>query len=92
MHPDRDDFVQTMTAEEQAAFERHAQWLRGMFNEGMLVVSGPCLGRVNTGVVIFEASDQAAAERIVADEPVTRDGHMRGDLQPFRVGHLRLQH
>jgi len=52
-------------------------------------VAGPCLGRVNTGIAIFEAPDEDTARRIVADEPVTSGGYMRGDLRPYRLGLLR---
>ena len=55
----------------------------------MLIVAGPCLGQVNTGIAIFEAPDEDTARGIVADEPVTSGGYMRGDLRPYRVGLLR---
>jgi hypothetical protein len=55
----------------------------------VLIVAGPCLGQVNTGIAIFEAPDEDTARRIVADEPVTRGGYMRGDLRPYRLGLLR---
>jgi hypothetical protein len=55
----------------------------------MPIVSGPCLGQVNTGIAIFEAPDEQTARRIVVDEPVTSGGHMDGDLRPYRVGLLR---
>jgi hypothetical protein len=54
----------------------------------VLIVAGPCLGQVNTGIAIFEAPDQDTARRIVAGEPVTSGGYMRGDLRPYRLGLL----
>jgi len=89
LHPPRGSFAATITDEEQAAFAAHAQWLRRLLADGALIVSGPCLGPVNTGIVIFEAPDEAAAQRIIAEEPVTHDGVMRGELRPFQVGLLR---
>jgi uncharacterized protein YciI len=89
MHPLRDDFIATMTDAERAAFEAHASWLRKLLADGVLIAAGPCLGRINTGVAIFEAESEAAAQRIVAEEPVTSGGHMRGDLRPYRLGLLR---
>jgi uncharacterized protein YciI len=89
MHPPRDDFIATMTDAERSAFDAHAAWLRKLLAEGVLIVSGPCLGQVNTGIAIFEAPDEQTARRIVADEPVTSGGYMRGDLRPYRVGLLR---
>jgi uncharacterized protein YciI len=89
MHPPRDDFIGTMTDAERSAFEAHATWLRGLLADGALIVSGPCLGTVNTGIMIFEAPSEEVARRIVAGEPVTSAGYMRGDLRPYRLGLLR---
>jgi hypothetical protein len=88
MHPPRGNFIATMSDAERAAFDAHAAWLRKLLADGVLVAAGPCLGPVNTGIAIFEAPRQEAA-RIVADEPVTSGGHMRGDLRPYRLGLLR---
>jgi hypothetical protein len=63
--------------------------VRGLLAEGVLIAAGPCLGQVNTGIAIFEAPDQEAARRLVADEPVTSGGYMPSDLRPYRLGLLR---
>jgi len=89
MHPPRDGFIATMTDDERAAFEAHAAWLRNLLAEGVLIVSGPCLGKVNTGVMIFDAPGEDEAQRMIADEPVTSGGYMHGDLRPYRLGLLR---
>jgi uncharacterized protein YciI len=89
MHPPRDDFIATMTDAERSAFDAHAAWLRELLADGMLIMSGPCLGKTNTGIMIFEASDEETARHIVAGEPVTSGGYMRGDLRPYRLGLLR---
>src|SRR5262245_1300436 len=89
MHPLRGDFIATMTDAERSAFDAHAAWLRKLLADGVLIVAGPCLGQVNTGIAIFEAPDKETARRIVADEPVTGGGYMRGDLRPYRLGLLR---
>ncbi|MCW2888266.1 MAG: uncharacterized protein QOE54_3562 [Streptosporangiaceae bacterium] len=89
MHPERDDFMATMTQAEHAAFAAHAAWLRRLLADGVLIAAGPCLGRTNTGIAIFEAPDQETAQHIVADEPVTSGGHMLPELRPYRLGLLR---
>lgn len=89
MHPPREDFMATMSDAERAAFDTHAAWLRQLLADGVLIAAGPCLGRVNTGIAIFEAASQQEAERIVASEPVTKAGHMTADLRPYRLGLLR---
>ena len=89
MHPPRDDFTATMSGAERAAFDAHAAWLRDLLADGRLIAAGPCLGQVNTGIAIFEATSEEEARRIAAGEPVTGGGYMRGDLRPFRLGMLR---
>jgi uncharacterized protein YciI len=78
-----------MTGAERSAFDAHAAWLRTLLADGVLIVAGPCLGQVNTGIAIVEASDEEAARRLVAGEPVTSGGYMDGDLRPYRLGLLR---
>ena len=89
LHPPRDDFAATMTAEERAAFAAHAEWLARLLDEGVLILAGPTLGPVNTGIGIFEAPDEAAARAIIAEDPVTLGGFARAELRPMRVGFLR---
>jgi uncharacterized protein YciI len=89
MHPPRDDFIATRSGAERAALDAHAAWLRKLLADGLLIAAGPCLGRINTGIAIFEAASESEAQRIVAGEPVTSGGHMSGDLRPFRLGILR---
>jgi phage terminase large subunit-like protein len=60
-----------MTDAERSAFDAHAGWLHKLLADGVLIVAGPCLGQVNTGIAIFEAPDEQTARRIVASEPVT---------------------
>lgn len=52
-------------------------------------LAGPTLGTENTGVTVFEAPDEAAARRIMDDDPVISGGFARGELRPFRISLLR---
>ncbi|HSR43921.1 MAG TPA: YciI family protein [Acidimicrobiia bacterium] len=89
IHPPREDFAATMTAEEEAVWEEHFERFRRLHAEGVLVLVGPTLGRVNTGITIFEAADEAVARRIMEEDPVIAGGFARGELRPFRVSLLR---
>jgi uncharacterized protein YciI len=89
LHPPRDDFAATMTDEERAAFAAHAAWLRRLLMDGVLIMAGPTLGSVNTGIGIFEAPDEASARRIIEDDPVARGGFARPELRPYQLGFLR---
>jgi uncharacterized protein YciI len=89
IHPPRDDFAATMTAEEKALWAVHFERFKRMLREGTIVLVGPTLGAHNTGIAIFEAPDEAAARRIMEDDPVIAGGFARGELRPFRVSLLR---
>lgn len=54
-----------------------------------MILVGPTLGPVNTGIAIFEAPDEEAARKIMEDDPVIAGGFARGELRPFKVSLLR---
>ncbi len=89
IHVSRADFAATMTAEEQAVWAEHFERLKTMHAAGDLILAGPTLGTINTGLVIFEAADEETARQVMAEDPVIRGGHGRGELRPFRVSLLR---
>jgi uncharacterized protein YciI len=89
IHPPRDDFAATMTAEEKAAWSVHFERFQRLLAEGVIILVGPTLGHVNTGIAIFEAPDEDAARRLMDEDPVFVGGFARGELRPFRVSLLR---
>ena len=89
LHPPRDDFAATMTEREQAVWAQHFLRLQGLLADGVMILVGPTLGRINTGIAVFEAPDEEAAQRIMAEDPAIAGGFARGELRPFRVALLR---
>jgi uncharacterized protein YciI len=89
LHAPREDFAATMTDEEREVWGRHFERLQGLMREGTLILAGPTLGPVNTGIGIFEAPDEDAARRILEEDPVVAGGYARGELRPFRLSLLR---
>jgi uncharacterized protein YciI len=89
LHAPREDFAATMTEVERAAWGEHFERLEGLLDEGVLILAGPTLGRVNTGIAIFEAPDEEAAAALMNADPAIAGGHARGELRPFRVSLLR---
>ncbi|MEX2393791.1 MAG: YciI family protein [Actinomycetota bacterium] len=89
IHAPRENFAETMTAEEQAVWGVHFERLQRLLAEGTLVMAGPTLGPVNTGIAIIEAEDEAAARKIMDSDPVIAGGFATGELRPFRVSLLR---
>jgi uncharacterized protein YciI len=89
IHPSREDFAATMTDEEKRVWAVHAERLDRMLADGTLILAGPTLGHVNTGICVFEAPDEAAARTVMEDDPTISSGLARGELRPFRASFLR---
>ena len=89
LHPPRENFAETMTPEEEATFAEHFEHLQRLLADGVLVLAGPTLGRVNTGLAIFEAEDADTARAVMDSDPAIRQGVVRGELREMRVSLLR---
>ncbi|HEY6103137.1 MAG TPA: YciI family protein [bacterium] len=89
IHPPRDNFAATMTDEEKRVWRVHFERFTRLLADGVIILVGPTLGSVNTGIAIFEAPDEPVARRIMEEDPVIAGGFARGELRPFRVSLLR---
>jgi uncharacterized protein YciI len=89
IHPPREDFAATMTDEERAVWGEHAQLVRRRLDEGSLILAGPTLGTVNTGICVFEAPDEDAARAYMEEDPTIASGIARGELRGFRAAYVR---
>jgi len=89
IHPPREDFADTMTADEEAVWAVHFERFQRALADGTLILVGPTLGHRNTGITIFEAPDEPAARRFMEEDPVIAGGFATGELRPFRVSLLR---
>jgi uncharacterized protein YciI len=89
IHAPREDFAATMTPDERAVWDTHFERLQRLTREGVMILVGPTLGRVNTGIAVFEAPDEEAARRIMEEDPAIASGIATGELRPFAVALLR---
>jgi uncharacterized protein YciI len=89
LHPPREDFAATMTDAERAVWGEHFVRLQQLLADGVLVLAGPTLGTINTGICVFEAEDEDAARAIMEADPTITSGIARGELRPFRASLLR---
>ena len=89
LHAPRDDFAATMTDEENEVWAEHFERLQKLLEDGVLILAGPTLGRVNTGIAVFEAPDEESAAAIMNEDPAVAGGYARGELRPFRVALMR---
>jgi len=89
IHAPRENFAETMTVSEEAAWSLHLERLKRLHDEGSLILAGPTLGRHNTGIVVFEAEDEKSARTTMEEDPVLMGGFAQGELREFRVSLLR---
>jgi uncharacterized protein YciI len=68
---------------------RHFERFQRALADGTIILVGPTLGRINTGICVFEAPDGAAARQFMEEDPVFVAGFARSELRPFRVSLLR---
>jgi uncharacterized protein YciI len=91
IHPPRDDFAATMTPAEDAVWDAHFVRLQRLLEDGTLIMAGPTLGTVNTGLVVFQAPDESSARRIMDEDPTIAGGYARGELRRFKVSLLQTR-
>jgi uncharacterized protein YciI len=89
IHAPREDFAATITPDERAVWDTHFERLQRLTREGVMLLVGPTLGRINTGIAVFEAPDEESARRIMEEDPAIASGIATGELRPFMVALLR---
>lgn len=89
IHPPREGFVETITDEEAAIMQTHAGYLADLLERGVLVLAGPTLGQVNTGITVIEAESEEAAREVMLEDPAVTSGLMTPELRPMRIRFLR---
>jgi uncharacterized protein YciI len=89
IQPPREDFAATMTPAEEETWARHWERVKRLFDEGVVMLVGPTLGRTNTGICIFEAPDETSALEVMNGDPAIASGIATGELRPMRVSLLR---
>jgi uncharacterized protein YciI len=89
IHAPRERFGETMTEREQQVWGEHFEYLKRLLADGTLILAGPTLGQINTGIAVFEAPDEDAAREIMSNDPIFVSGIARLELRPFRAALLR---
>jgi uncharacterized protein YciI len=89
IHPPRENFAATMTDAERECWGRHFERLQQLLADRTLILAGPTLGPVNTGIAVIEAPDEDAAREIMNADPTIAEGFATGELRPFRASLLR---
>ena len=82
LHPDS-----AWTEGDKAAVTRHFNRLKEAADRGEVILAGrtPEPGDKTFGIVIFEASDEAAAKKFMEADPAVAAGLMTAELHPFGI-------
>ena len=77
-------FLAHASEHERAVFEEHGAWLEARHAEGRVRFAGRCFDGP-FALVVLDAEDEAAARRLMADDPSIRAGVQTAELHPFRT-------
>jgi len=74
-------------AEDKAAVDRHLANFKAAVQSGQLILAGRTResGDKTFGIAIFEAADEAAAQKFMEADPAIAAGVMIAELHPFSV-------
>jgi uncharacterized protein YciI len=79
--------TQGPTPEEAATVAQHFAYLKGLAEQGVVVLAGRTLNTDEStfGIVILNASSDEAARVIMNNDPAVKNGVMCGELYPYRT-------
>lgn len=79
------------TSEEAETVSRHFAYLKDLTENGVMILMGRTQNNDEStfGIAIFEAEDEAAARRIMENDPAVAGGVMRATLYPYKVALMR---
>ncbi len=85
IHPARAGFIESPTADEQAAVGKHFAYLKSLTEQGVVLLAGPGTDPPYTGIVIFRAADRTRAVAVMNADPAVRAGVFHARLSPLRL-------
>jgi uncharacterized protein YciI len=88
IRPPRATFMEDASPAELDVMSEHFAYLKGLLQEGMLILAGPSLDPP-FGVIVLEAETEDEARRLVEADPSVAAGLQTPELHPFRASLLR---
>jgi uncharacterized protein len=68
----RPTFAQDMTQEERTIMQRHAAYLKGFMDKGIIKVFGPVFDPAGAfGMAVFEVENEEQVKEIIAGDPAS---------------------
>ena len=85
----RENFLQTITPEEQQVMADHSAYLRDKTRAGQVVHAGPCTDMIGPGIVIFYAGSEEEARAVMENDPAVQAGIFITELHPLAMSLVR---
>ncbi|BBM82991.1 YciI family protein [Candidatus Uabimicrobium amorphum] len=82
--PTRDNFINTMSEQEQQILGQHFSYLQNLLAEKKLLLAGPCEDG-SLGIAIVEVESEVQAMEIMQNDPCVQNKVFCGEVKPFRV-------
>ena len=79
--------TQGPTPEEAAIVAQHFAYLKGLAEQGVVVLAGRTLNADESafGIVIFKADSEESARGVMTNDPAVKNSVMRAELYPYRI-------
>lgn len=90
IRPPRPTFMQDSTPEENEVMCAHFEYLKGLLEDGRLILAGPSL-EPPFGIIVFEAEAEDEARRLIEADPSVAAGLQTPELHPFLASLVREQ-
>jgi uncharacterized protein len=88
IRPPRATFMEDASPAEQDVMRERFEYLKGLLEQGKLILAGPSLDPP-FGIIVLEAESEDEARRLVAADPSVAAGIQTPELHPFRASLLR---
>ena len=82
--PYKENFMVTITDDEDAIIGEHFDYLKRAYDNGVVLLAGPCLDAA-FGIVILKCNSFEEAAEFMKNDPVVKNDIMKAELHAFKV-------
>jgi uncharacterized protein YciI len=76
-------FIKEQVAEREMI--PHVEYLKQLYNNGKLVITGPFLDEQRGGMFILEVEDEQELKEIVENDPAVKSGISTSEVRPYKI-------
>lgn len=88
--PPREDFLATMSADEQEWMKQHGAYLDKLLDRGLVVAHGPVMDPAGGyGVSLYRIADDQDVSLLTGDDPIVKNGV--GHYEHHPMLHLKIR-